>query len=121
MAKLEELHADNVIEFTNTYSGTDFKAIVIKRLRRQEYELEIIACTAERFIGKKETIDFGQSGNKIKVTNIERPEKFDPEREAAKFLELMLCAVDTNDKVWYEELHAQYSLWKTKNKGEKTK
>lgn len=112
----------DVIRFKNNKSGTTFKAEVKKDLGKNEYRLYIIESTNKDFIGQVHDIDFGNglTRKNFELIEVEGFEKKLAIYEAAKYLNCCHQAVNTNDKQWFEESHAQYTLWlrKAESKGE---
>jgi hypothetical protein len=112
----KELQVNDVVCFKNRASGTFFKAKVKEKMKDQLYKVEIIECDTPHFIGELKEIDFGatKTSSRIEFLSIEAFEDTLARYEAAKYFNCCLQAVDTNDKDWFNDSFAQYTLWKQK-------
>lgn len=113
---------NDIVKFKNQYSGTTFKAKILKRFTESTYEIEVLECSTKRFIGNVTEIDFAaeHNGARIKILEVKRFEDKLSADYAAFYLGLCHLAVDTNDKEWYKQSYRQYLLWKGKAKYEKS-
>jgi hypothetical protein len=115
-----KVNVNDMISFFNTSSGTKFKARVKKNLKNQVFVLEIIESDKPQFIGTTKELDFAAPHNysRIEILEIEPFEDGLAKYEAAKYFNNCLLAVDTNDKEWFNDSFAQYTLWNSKIKQE---
>lgn len=111
---------NDVISFKNTSSGTTFKAKVVECLKEMKFLLEVIDSNKPNFIGATREIDFAAPHNykRIEILEIKPFEEKLAKYEAAKYFNFCLLAVDTNDRTWFDESFAQYTLWKKQIKQE---
>jgi hypothetical protein len=117
----QEFAVNDVVIFKNKSSKTTFKARIKERISISEYIVEILECDTPRFIGKVTEIDFDAKHNsgRIEFIAVNKFEDVLAEDQAAFYLGLCHLAVDTDDRTWFNECFAQYTLWKEQAKNEK--
>ena len=118
----QKFNENDIVKFKNLYSGTTFKAKIVRRQTESIYDIIVLDCSIQRFIGKETEIDFAanQNGERIKIIEVQRFEERIAADYAAFYLGVCHLAVNTNDKEWYKQSYGQYLLWKRKADYEKS-
>lgn len=111
-----ELKIFDVVTFRNVMSGTIFKAKILQHKSGKKYLLKILECDTEFYVGTEKEVDFAAKHNegRIQLLSVQSFESDLAKYQAALYFNFCLMAVDTNDKEWFEESFAQYTLWKGK-------
>jgi hypothetical protein len=107
----------DLIVFKNRTTGVQYTGEVVEVVSEHTLHVKIIESTDKMFVGHNRSINLASS--KIEVVGIRKFESRLAKDNAEYYLALCHAAVDINDKQWFQECHAQYSLWKAKIEGEK--